>query len=214
MTSGKSSKQARQDGAAKLALVKAQQARRATRRRIAAVIGSLTAVGVVVGLVLLALVNDPAPQARGDIEVTGLQTFSGLSANHVKDPVSYQQAPPVGGDHSPVWLNCGVYGQPVPDENAVHALEHGAIWATYDPARITAAQAEALQGALPDTYAVLSPLEGTSSPIMLTAWGAQVGVDSPEDERIELFVSKYWQSPDAPEPGATCTGGLDAPGRK
>lgn len=212
MTSGKSSKQARQDGAAKLALVKAQQARQATRRRIAAAIAALTAVGVVVGLVLLALVNDPAPQARGDI--AGLQTFSGLSANHVKDPVSYQQAPPVGGDHSPVWLNCGVYGQAVPNENAVHALEHGAIWATYDPARITAAQADALQSALPDTYTVLSPLEGTTSPIMLTAWGAQVGVDSPEDERIELFVSKYWQSPDAPEPGATCTGGIDAPGRK
>lgn len=214
MTSGKSSKQVRQDGAAKLALVKAQQARQATRRKIATAIAALTAVGVVVGLVLLALVNDPAPQARGDIEVAGLQTFSGLSANHVKDPVSYQQAPPIGGDHSPVWLNCGVYDQAVPNENAVHALEHGAIWATYDPARITGAQAEALQGALPDTYTVLSPLEGTTSPIMLTAWGAQVGVDSPEDERIELFVSKYWQSPDAPEPGATCTGGIDAPGRK
>ncbi|MEV8338855.1 DUF3105 domain-containing protein [Leucobacter sp. NPDC077196] len=194
--------------------MKAQQARQTTRRRIAAAIGALIAVGVVAGLVMLALANDPPPQARGDIEVAGLQTFSGLSANHVRQPVSYQQTPPVGGDHSPVWLNCGVYGQPVPNENAVHALEHGAIWATYDPAKVTAAQVKALQAALPDTYTVLSPLEGTASPVMLTAWGAQVGVDSPEDGRIGLFVSKYWQSPDSPEPGAACTGGIDAPGRK
>ena len=48
---------------------------------------------------------------------------------------------------------------------------------------------------------------------MVSAWGAQVAVDSPEDERLEQFVTKYWQSPDAPEPGAACTGGIDAPSR-
>lgn len=57
------------------------------------------------------------------------------------------------------------------------------------------------------------PYEGLDSPIVLSAWQAQVAVDSPEDERIEQFVAEYWQSPDAPEPGAACTGGLDAPGR-
>jgi hypothetical protein len=127
--------------------------------------------------------------------------------------VSYPQTPAVGGDHASAWLNCGVYSQPVPAENAVHALEHGAVWATYDPAVVSAAEAETLRKALPGTYTVLSPLEGTASPIMLSAWGAQVGVDSPADERVEQFVSKFWQSSNAPEPGAACTGGITAPGR-
>ena len=30
-------------------------------------------------------------------------------------------------------MNCGAYAQPVPTEMAVHALEHGAVWVTYQP---------------------------------------------------------------------------------
>ena len=47
--------------------------------------------------------------------------------------MTYKQNPPVGGDHNPTWLNCGIYGQPVRNENAVHDLEHGAVWITYRP---------------------------------------------------------------------------------
>ena len=44
--------------------------------------------------------------------------------------------PPVGGAHDPEWLECGAYDAPVRDENAVHDLEHGTVWITYDgPAR-------------------------------------------------------------------------------
>ena len=30
-------------------------------------------------------------------------------------------------------MNCGIYDKPVPSERAVHNLEHGAIWITYQP---------------------------------------------------------------------------------
>lgn len=211
--SGKASKQARQDRAARLGEVRAAQARQARKRRILAGVGSLAAVAVVGTLVTVALINDPPPPSPEDIEVAGLQTFEDLSADHVDAAVAYEQSPPVGGDHASRWLNCGTYSEPVPGENAVHALEHGAVWMTYDPTKVSEADIQSLDEAIPDTYSVLSPLEGTESPIMMSAWGAQVGLDSPQDERIGLFVSKYWQSPDAPEPGAACTGGIDAPGR-
>jgi hypothetical protein len=213
VTNGKASRQARQDRAARLEEIKAAQARQARRRRILAGVGSLAAVAVVATLVTVALINDPPPQSPENIEVAGLQTFDDLSANHVDTAVAYKQSPPVGGDHASAWLNCGIYSEPVPDENAVHALEHGAVWMTYDPTKVAEADIQSLDEAIPDTYMVLSPLEGTESPIMMSAWGAQVGLDSPQDERLDLFVSKYWQSPDAPEPGAACTGGIDAPGR-
>lgn len=81
----------------------------------------------------------------------------GLSANHVSTPVDYEQSPPVGGDHASAWLNCGVYTEPVPNENAVHALEHGAAWVAYDSEALSQEQVDALRTALPDAYVVLAP---------------------------------------------------------
>src|SRR5438093_3047791 len=56
-----------------------------------------------------------------------------LPHNHARGPVAYSVTPPIGGDHSARWMNCGVYSQPVPSERAVHNLEHGAVWITYRP---------------------------------------------------------------------------------
>ena len=213
MADGTDPERARQERAALLDQHWAADARATRRRRVLAGAGAVPAVAAVAALVAVAVINDPPPQAREDIEIAGLQTFEGLGNSHVETAVDYEQSPPVGGDHASDWLNCGVYTEPVPEENAVHALEHGAVWAAYDPSALSEDQAEALRQAVPDTYVVLSPYEDLGAPIMVSAWGAQVALDSPEDERLEQFVTKYWQSPDAPEPGASCTGGIDAPSR-
>ena len=60
---------------------------------------------------------------------------------------------------------------------------------------------------------VLSPYPGLPGPIVLSAWNAQVTVSSVTDPRISQFFEKYRNSGNAPEPGAPCTGGLDAPGK-
>lgn len=41
----------------------------------------------------------------------------------------------------------------------------------------------------------------------VTAWGKQP-VDSSGDARLALFLKKYRQGPQTPEPGAVCTGGV------
>ena len=118
-----------------------------------------------------------------------------------------------GGDHAGVWMNCGVYTEQVPNENAVHDLEHGAIWFTYDPAQVTDDQIAAVTDLAPSTYSVVSPYEGMDSPMAVSAWGAQLAFDDPEADAVSDFVTKYWKSADAPEPGAPCTGGVDGPGK-
>lgn len=213
MSSAKNSDQRRQDRAAVLQAHWAAEAKAARKQKVLWGAGGVTAVALVGALVTVAVVTDPPPPTRQDIEIAGLETFEDLDAMHVNSPVDYAQDPPVGGDHASTWLNCGVYTEEVPKENAVHSLEHGAVWAAYDPSALTEEEITAVQEALPDTYAVVSPYEGLESPITLSAWGAQVAVETPDDERIEDFVAKYWQSPEAPEPGAACTGGLDGPGR-
>ncbi|CAN5355458.1 DUF3105 domain-containing protein [soil metagenome] len=192
--------------------MKRAQARAARNRRIT--IGSIIgAAGLIVVLVIVFVVTGagsaPAPVAT---QADGVQTFTGLSRNHVSGTVTYAQVPPVGGDHNPVWINCGVYDQPVPKENAVHDLEHGAVWVTYDASQVTGDQLTRLRAALPSTYVVLSPFVGLPSPVVASAWGAQIQLTGVDDTRLADFLKTYWQSASSPEPGAACTGGLTPPG--
>ncbi|MGH7753646.1 MAG: DUF3105 domain-containing protein, partial [Gemmatimonadales bacterium] len=145
---------------------------------------------MIVSLVVLAVISG-TPKGSPTASIEGLQTYSGLTSNHVKGPVTYPQTPPAGGDHSAVPLNCAVYGEPVPNENAVHSLEHGSVWVTYDPARVTGDQLASLRKAIPRTYAILSPYQGLPSPIVASAWGAQVQIGSVDDPRIADFIAKY-----------------------
>ena len=150
------------------------------------------------------------PGGSGAI-IEGVELFNNQTG-HTEGPVKYAQAPPVGGEHHPTWLNCGIYGEPVPNVHAVHSLEHGAVWVTYDPALGADALAK-LRDHLPSSYVVLSPYAGIPTPIVLSAWNAQLRLDSPDDPRLPRFFEEYWRSQNVPEPGALCTGGNDGPGR-
>lgn len=133
-----------------------------------------------------------------------------LTRNHVTTTVHYPMTPPVGGDHAPVWMNCNgdVYTKPIPDMNAVHALEHGAVWVTYNasakPADVK--KLAALVGRTP--YSLMSPYPTQQHPITLTAWGKQRTVQGADDPAVSAFFTAYVQGPQTPEPGASCTGGL------
>ena len=191
-----------------------REARARRNRRIG--IGAAIAGGVaVVALIVTTVVLTPQAasySAGGDgTEVDGVQTFDNTSS-HVEGVVDYPQNPPAGGAHNPAWLNCGVYTEPVPAENAVHSLEHGALWVTYDPS-ISDAALESLRSVLLSTYVILSPFDDLPAPIVLSGWNSQLQVDDADDPRIATFIEEYWQSQNVPEPGALCTGAVDAPGK-
>lgn len=199
--------------AEKVAALKAKQQKEKRRNLIAiasAVVGALAVIAIVVAVV----VTSAQPEVdRADIDVTGVETFEQLAGQHVEGAVEYDQTPPAGGPHAAAWLNCGIYEQQVPSENAVHSLEHGAVWVTYDPEQVTGGDLDALRDAMPSTYIILSPFEGLDAPVVASAWGAQVKLDGVDDERLADFITKYRQSPDAPEPGALCTQAVDGPGK-
>ena len=58
-----------------------------------------------------------------------------------------------------------------------------------------------------EAYTVVSPFSDLDSPIVVTSWGKQLAVESADDPSIAAFLDEYRESPDAPEPGAPCTGG-------
>ncbi|WP_338695899.1 DUF3105 domain-containing protein [Streptomyces sp. Q6] len=141
----------------------------------------------------------------------GVGTWSGkLARNHVAKKVSYPMTPPVGGDHNQVWMNCNgdVYEKALANENAVHALEHGAVWVTYND-KAADADVKALAAKVKQTpYTLMSPVEDQKDPIMLSAWGHQRTVKSASDPAVASFLATFVQGKQTPEPGAACTGGL------
>jgi hypothetical protein len=181
-------------------LKKTQQAKE-RRTRLVLITAVLAVILLIAGIVGFTIWRDVSNKPTLD----AVKTYK-VTRNHTSDPVTYAQTPPVGGDHASVWLNCGVYPQPVKNELAVHALEHGAVWVTYRP-DLPAAQVEQLVDEVPDTYMVVSPYEGIPAPVVASAWGVQLPLTGVDDPRLEEFIQKYRQGPQTPEPGAACTGG-------
>jgi hypothetical protein len=174
-----------------------------TNRRTVIVLAAAVAVAVVVAAVALLLRDDDSPPAG----LADLNTYSDLERDHVEGTVDYPQSPPVGGPHDPVWLNCGVYDRPVRVENAVHTLEHGALWITYQPS-LSADEIDSLADKLPEK-GLLSPYDDQDAPVVVTVWGAQLALDGPDDSRLDLFIDEYSDGHTSPERDVTCQGGVE-----
>ena len=172
-----------------------------TSRRRFVILGIALALLVGVAVVLLLRDDEGPPTGLGDVK-----KYDDLSRAHVPGNVDYPQSPPVGGAHDPIWLDCGVYDRPVREENAVHSLEHGAVWITYRPG-LSADEIDSLADKLPEK-GILSPFEDQDAPVVVTVWGAQLALDGPDDSRLDLFIREYGDGSEAPEPQAACVGGV------
>ena len=167
------------------------------------VIGNLIALAAIVIYAAYEAGRPPQP-------IEGIAQYPGLKQGHVEGVVSYPQTPPAGGPHNPAWQNCGVYSQPLGNENAVHSLEHGAIWITYQP-DLSVDEIRKLQSLTRQSnYRLLSPYDGLTAPIVASAWGVQLRLDRADDPRLQQFIEKYEQQ--GPERGAPCYSGIGQPG--
>jgi len=203
----KAEAQRRREHAAQ-ARAEAQRAERRQGRIRAALIGAV-GLAVVAGLVLAVVLT--RGNGSSTPAIAGVKSYGNLARNHVDTTVKYAQTPPVGGNHAPVWLNCGIYDQPVKNENAVHDMEHGAVWITYQPTLATSQISTLKSQVTGKTYVDLSPYPGLPAPVVASAWGKQLTLQSASDPRLAQFISAYRQGPQTPEPGASCTGGTGTP---
>ncbi|MBZ0283910.1 MAG: DUF3105 domain-containing protein [Anaerolineae bacterium] len=166
--------------------------------------GSLGLTAVIIGVIVV--ISGQRNYVTNAV-IDGIQIISGLVATHTDAAVEYPQTPPAGGPHNAVWQTCGVYVEPLVNEHAVHSLEHGAVWITYQP-DLPADQLQTLQDLTRrGTHRLLSPYPGIDSPIVVSAWGYQLHLERADDPRLGLFIAKYEQGPSTPELGATCSGG-------
>ncbi|MDO3395108.1 DUF3105 domain-containing protein [Nocardioides sp. SOB44] len=166
----------------------------------------LAALIVTAAAVVPRLLAEPVDRTLDQVRV-----YDDLPTTHVDGDVDYEQDPPVGGQHADRWLDCGVYETQVRAENVVHDLEHGTVLVTYRPGT-SPADVERLEALLPDN-GILSPWDGLDAPVVVTVWGRQLALTGADDPRLPLFIDTFGAGETAPEPFASCAGGVpDADG--
>ena len=140
----------------------------------------------------------------------GVRTFPATSNESVEGSISYDRDPPTNGDHAPIWQNCGFYSEPVENETAVHSMDHGVVWITYQP-DLPADQIETLRGLGQEEYVLVSSYSGLSTPVVATAWRNQLELEGADDPRLRQFVDQFRILETAPLSGNKCFSGRGEP---
>ena len=198
---GSNAQRRREEREKKVAQLRKQESSRQRRSSTLLTIGLAIAVVIAVGGVWWAVeagTEDPTPGALDEV-----QTYDYQAQEHTDQTVDYKESPPVGGEHNPLWQPCGVYDEPVENERAVHSLEHGAVWVTYDPT-LPQDQIDQLKGRLDGNFLLVSPYADQDAPVVATAWNNQLALDGVDDPRLDDFVTQFRQGPQTPEPNASC----------
>lgn len=157
-------------------------------------------------------VGDGTAPSGYDGAPEGTQMFGDFDRTHVDTPVDYPQDPPAGGPHSPVWQTCQFYAVPIVTEQGVHSMEHGAVWITFQP-DLPADQVGILESLAASGGEVLvSPYPGLASPVVASAWGVQLALESADDPRLAQFAAFFQNGPQTPELDTPCAmGTTDTP---
>ncbi len=148
-------------------------------------------------------------------DVTGLTVLDeDPSHEHVRGPLTYDAAPPMGGEHNPNWLACDVYDEMPPLELAVHSLEHGSVWLAYRPGtapadvdRLVALREGSVESG---EWVLVAPYEDLRAPVVATTWGASLAVERADDPRLAEFVEAYAGGGQGGEKGVPCASAENA----
>lgn len=157
------------------------------------VVGSIGA--AIIAIALIVFFNRPGKDAPGTVSTRPLmgELVNTPDRTHVNDPKLLQFAagqPPVGGPHFATAQALGVYDKPVPDGNAVHALEHGIVWISYQPDRLDAAALERLRqiARAYDRDVILSPRPDNSMTIAAASWMRLLRLDALDEQQVRAFI--------------------------
>jgi len=110
----------------------------------------------------------------------------------------YHSNPPTSGPHSPTDAAPGIYSEPVPKENLVHSMEHGAVIIWYnctDCDELVSQVRQVAEGYGGDgRNLVMTPYPGMeANTIALTAWSRldKFSVSEYSEDRLRRFVEAH-----------------------
>lgn len=152
---------------------------------------------------------DPA-QPPPENPPEGVVTYPATTNNIVEGAIEYDRDPPTNGDHDALWQNCGFYSEPIENRHAVHSMDHGVVWISFDP-DLPQQDIQALRPYGQEPYVIVSPYPGLRAPVVVTAWRNQLDLDGVDDPRLRQFVDQFRVSETSPLSGNGCTGGVGEP---
>ena len=176
------------------------------RALVVALLGVLLVMGT--ALVLPEVVERLRPEPV-DRTLDAVEVFEDLPTTHTDEPVDYDTEPPVGGAHAGEWLDCGVYDEQVPAEYLTHDLEHGTVVIAHDP-DLDKDDVDELAEVLPQN-GILTPWDDLGAPVVVVVWERRLELTGADDPRLELFIAELGSGETAPEPLASCAGGIEPP---
>jgi hypothetical protein len=118
----------------------------------------------------------------GDGVLSEVRTTSYTGGHNLGD-IDYREDPPMGGEHTDFWHDCGVFDHPLYEEAVVQSLEHGT--------------------------GVLSPRDGLPGDVVITLWNAQSALEHVDLPALEDFIDEYGDGHTAPEAFGSCEGGIE-----
>ncbi len=177
----------------KIAEARAKQAAERKRRLRTA---AITLVGVTALVVLGFFIYRKAvpPELPGVAQ----QPNAGRTHVTVDEVVPYASATPTSGRHAGSSPRCGVYGQEMPREFAVHALEHGTVVIWYQPTLPVEDVSELRR--VVDTFdsdVILSPNSLLTDPVVATSWKRLKAYPGPDPELAEFIATYRNRGPEA-----------------
>lgn len=189
--------EARREAKAIAAARRRRQQQRARVVRLVVMVVSLAAI------IWFLFIRNSIPNAIAGHELEHFDTFTSESqANtlHTDQPVTYEETPPVSGEHSPIPADCGVYGQAIADENMVHSLEHGAVGILYRP-DAPVEEIRVIEELVEDydSHVFSSPYPDLEDPYTVVAWAHLMRLDSFDRDAIVEFIDVFREGGDAPE---------------
>lgn len=134
------------------------------------------------------------------------ETIEAINQEHIAQGSTehepYNSNPPTSGWHWPEPARCMAYPSPMPDEQLIHNLEHGAIWISYKLAVDQPTKDKLNDFVNRYSNILITPRDQNDSNIALAAWGKLLKLDSYDEGQIISFINAYIDK--GPERGITC----------
>lgn len=119
------------------------------------------------------------------------ETFPILGQEHIAVGAThpaYNSNPPTSGSHYAQPADWGVYQKELPDEQAIHNLEHGGIWISYkDIDEKTKSDLEAI-GKRYSGSVIVTPRSANDAKIVLASWGRLEKLENFDETKIVDFI--------------------------
>ena len=168
------------------------------------IIGGILVVVIGIGLVLFIQdakdSNLAVKEDSSEVAATG-QEFPNLGQTHIAPSDShdpYNSNPPTSGSHLAQPAEWGVYSVPLQDEKAIHNLEHGGIWISYNGIDDeTKSKLEKITKYNSGSV-IMSPRAANDSKIALASWTRLEKLDSYDEAKILEFIKSNKNK--SPEP--------------